>query len=185
MTYLEWIAAAFGIANLILLRRRSLWNFPFGIAAVAIFFHIFWQQKLYSDAGLQIFFAVVQLYGWWSWRKDGAESGVLSVRKLGKLQIVLWLLLSIITTAAWGYWMHLHTDATHPWWDGAVAMFSVTAQILMTRRYLENWHWWIFVNLISIPLYITKELYITSGLYVLYLGLALAGLIAWQKEVRQ
>ena len=79
-----------------------------------------------------------------------------------------------------------HTDASYPFWDAGVAMLSVVGQILMTRRLIENWYWWIAVNIISIPLYILKELYLTAGLYGLFLVLAIAGLVEWRKvQARQ
>jgi nicotinamide mononucleotide transporter len=64
-------------------------------------------------------------------------------------------------------------------------MLSVAGQILMTRRYLENWWWWIAVNAISIPLYLVKNLHLTAGLYALFLLLAIAGLVEWKKAEGQ
>ena len=80
--------------------------------------------------------------------------------------------------------MSNHTDASYPFWDASVAMLSVAGQILMTRRYLENWWWWIAVNAASIPLYIVKDLNLTAGLYALFLVLAAAGLLQWRKAGR-
>jgi nicotinamide mononucleotide transporter len=76
------------------------------------------------------------------------------------------------------------TDASLPYWDSAVAMTSIAAQILMTRRYIENWHWWIAVNLVSIPLYLVKGLTVTAGLYAVFLAMAVGGLIAWRRAER-
>lgn len=73
------------------------------------------------------------------------------------------------------------TDATHPYWDASIAMLSIAAQILMARRYLENWWWWIVVNSLSIPLYFIKGLSLTAALYGLFLVLALWGLIEWRR----
>jgi nicotinamide mononucleotide transporter len=82
--------------------------------------------------------------------------------------------------------MAANTDATYPHWDAAIAMLSVAGQILMTRRYIENWHWWIVVNMISVPLYLTKALYLTTGLYALFLVFAVLGLIEWRRaEAKQ
>jgi nicotinamide mononucleotide transporter len=77
--------------------------------------------------------------------------------------------------------MSTYTDASYPFWDAGAAMLSVAGQILMTRRYLENWYWWIAVNAISIPLYIVKDLHLTAGLYALFLVLAAAGRLQWRK----
>jgi nicotinamide mononucleotide transporter len=181
MSPLEWFAAGLGILNIVLIVRRSVWNFPVALVMVTIYGTIFAGIKLYSDAGLQVFFFVLNLYGWWAWSRNKQEEGTLVVEKLATVERVGIVILTAIVIALWGYLMQHYTDASHPWWDGAVAMISVAAQILMTRRYLENWHGWIVVNLLSIPLYIVKGLYPTAGLYVLNLAIAIAGLIEWQK----
>ena len=181
MSPIEIVAVLLGIANILLIIRRSVWNYPFGIAMVTLYFFIFRDAKLYSDAGLQIFFVVVNLYGWWSWSRNKAEAGEVVVQRLGTEGLLAWIAGSVIATAVWGFIMSNHTDASFPFWDASVAMLSVAGQILMTRRYLENWWWWIAVNAISIPLYLVKNLHLTAGLYALFLVLAIAGLIQWRR----
>ena len=181
MSLLEILAVLLGIANIFLIIKRSVWNFPVAIIMVSLYFVIFRDAKLYSDAGLQIFFAVVNLYGWWSWTRNKTDSRDIIVRRISAMGYGYWILGAIAATWAWGAVMHAETDATYPYWDASVAMLSIAGQILMARRFLENWHFWIIVNLISIPLYAMKELYLTAGLYGLFLVLAVAGLIAWRK----
>jgi nicotinamide mononucleotide transporter len=181
MSPIEIAAVLLGIANIVLIIRRSVWNYPFGIAMVTLYFFIFRDLKLYSDAGLQIFFLAVNLYGWWSWSRNKAESGKIVVERLGAEGLLAWIAGSVIATLCWGFVMSSNTDASYPFWDASVAMLSVAGQILMTRRYLENWWWWIAVNAISIPLYIVKGIYLTAGLYTLFLVLAIAGLIEWRR----
>ena len=184
MSPIEIVAVLLGIANILLIIRRSVWNYPFGIAMVTLYFFIFRDAKLYSDAGLQVFFVVVNLYGWWSWSRNKAEAGEVVVQRMGTEGLLAWIAGSAIATAVWGFIMSNHTDASFPFWDASVAMLSVAGQILMTRRYLENWWWWIAVNVISIPLYLVKDLHLTAGLYALFLVLAAAGLLQWRKAER-
>ena len=181
---IEIVAVLLGIANIVLIIRRSVWNFPVAIVMVALYFIIFRDAKLYSDAGLQIFFAAINLYGWWSWNRNKDDSGVISVRRLPATGYALWITGSILAIWAWGAIMHAETDASYPYWDASVAMLSILGQILMTRRFVENWHYWIIVNIISIPLYIVKDLHLTAGLYGLFLVLAVAGLVEWRKAER-
>jgi nicotinamide mononucleotide transporter len=185
VTALETAAVLLGIANIILIIRRSVWNYPFALAMVALYFFIFRDLKLYSDAGLQIFFFAVNLYGWWAWSRNRAEAGEVVVERLGRNSLTAWIGGSAIATLLWGFVMHSHTDASYPFWDAAVAMVSVAGQILMTRRYLENWWWWIAVNCLSIPLYIVKGIYLTAALYMLFLALAVAGLVVWRRAEAQ
>ena len=184
MSLLEIIAVLLGIANIVLIIRRSVWNFPAAIVMVSLYFIIFRDAKLYSDAGLQIFFAAVNLYGWYSWTQNKANSGKIIIRRIPALGYGLWIIGSVAAIWAWGAIMHAETDASYPYWDASVAMLSIPGQILMARRFVENWHFWIIVNLISIPLYATKELYLTAGLYGVFLVLAVAGLVEWRKAER-
>jgi nicotinamide mononucleotide transporter len=183
VTSLEITATLLGLANIILIVRRSVWNYPFAIAMVALYFFIFRDAKLYSDAGLQVFFFVVNLYGWWAWSRNAGADGAVSVERLSPRALALWIAGSILATLIWGAFMARFTDASLPLWDAGVAMLSVTAQLLMVRRKVENWYWWITVNAVSIPLYLTKGLLLTAGLYTLFLALAVWGLIEWRRSM--
>ena len=181
---LEIIAAALVLTNIILVALRSLWNYLFALLAVFVYAYIFFDAKLYSDAGLQLFFFAVNLYGWWAWSRNKSDSGAIIVERLTVSGMTLWVLGSIIATLGWGTMMARLTDASYPYWDAAVAMLSVAAQILMTRRYIENWHWWIFVNAISIPLYLKKDLLLTAAIYALLLATAIWGLVQWRRAAK-
>jgi nicotinamide mononucleotide transporter len=179
MNTIEWIAAALGVVNIVLIVRRSVWNYPFGIVMVSLYFFVFFEQRLFSDALLQVFFLVVQLYGWWNWLRSKAEAGEVVVLVMGWAARARWLAGCAVATALWGWLMHRYTGASYPWWDAAVAMMSVAAQILMSRRYLENWMLWIAVDLTAIPLYAAKSLWPTVALYTLFLALSIVGLVHW------
>lgn len=183
MSLLEWVAAALGLINVALVVRRSVWNYPFGIVMVSLYFFVFFEQRLYSDALLQIFFLVVQFYGWWNWLRSKAETGEVVVLLLSWAARLRWLAGCAVATALWGWLMHRYTPASYPWWDAAVAMMSIAAQILMSRRYLENWMLWIAVDLAAIPLYAVKDLRPTVALYVLFLVLSIVGLIDWRRAL--
>lgn len=184
MSPLEITATLLGVANIVLIVKRSIWNYPFALAMVSLYAVIFFEAKLYSDAGLQIFFFLVNLYGWWAWSRNRAEAGEIVVEHLTSSGLTFWIAGSLIAILGWGTMMARLTDASYPYWDGSVAMLSIAAQILMTRRYLENWHWWIAVNAVSIPLYLRKDLLLTAGLYGLFLILAVWGLIEWRRAER-
>lgn len=184
MSAIEIAAVLLGIINILLIIRRSVWNFPVAIVMVGLYFVIFRDAKLYSDAGLQIFFAIVNAYGFWSWWRNKADTGDIIVGRLPRFAYPAWIAGTILAIWGWGAVMHAETDASYPYWDASVAMLSVAGQILMTRRYIENWHFWIVVNLISVPLYLAKDLYLTAGLYGLFLVLAVAGLVEWRKAER-
>ena len=184
MSTIELIAVMLGVANILLVARRSIWNFPVALVMVTLYARIFWEAKLYSDAGLQGFFFAVNLYGWRSWRASKADAGEVVIERLTRTALIAWIAGSIIAMLGWGTVMARLTDASLPYADASVAMLSVAAQLLMTWRKIENWYWWIVVNIISVGLYAVKGLYLTTGLYALFLILALWGLISWRKSVR-
>lgn len=176
---LEWVAVLLGVANIILLVRRSIWNFPVGIVMVLLYFELFREARLYSDMLLQIFFLIVQAWGWWAWSRAGGMDGPVAVQRLSNLERLAWIVGTIAATVLWGWGMYRFTDAAAPWWDAAVAMGSVAAQILLTRRAIENWIGWILVDAFAISLYANRGLGLTAGLYVLFLILSIVGLLQW------
>jgi len=181
---LELIATLLGVANILLLVRRSIWNYPFGLVMVALYARIFFDTRLYSDAGLQVFFFVIQLYGWWAWWRAGGGGKAIAVERLTMPARFAWIGMIILTSIAWGTIMHAYTDASFPWIDAFVAIASIAAQVLLARRCIENWMLWIAVDMVAIGLYAAKHLYLTSGLYVLFLLLSILGLVEWRRAER-
>lgn len=184
MTAIEAIAALLILTNSWLLVRRSIWNFAFGIAGVIVYGWIFYYAKLYSDALLQGFFVVVQLYGWHNWTRAKAALGEVVVLRMTTTSRTGCIAAIVAATASWGWIMHRFTDAAAPWLDAGVAMTSVAAQILLTRRKLENWLLWIAVNIMSIVLYASRGLYVTMVLYCAMLALSVWSLIEWRRAER-
>lgn len=184
MNLLEAIAAALGVINVLLVVRRSLWNYPFGLATVALYFFVFVDAKLYSDALLQIFFLVVQLYGWWAWaRADRAADDHVAIHRLSAAQRWRWGGAVGLVSVLWGSAMAVLTDAAAPLVDGTVAIASVGAQLLQSLRRVESWWLWIAVDLVAIPLFLSRGLHVTAALYGVFLVLALLGLRQWQRQV--
>ena len=184
MNALEILATLLGLANIILLVRRSIWNYPFGIAMVALYADIFFTAKLYSDALLQLFFFAIQLYGWWAWWRAGGGEHKVEVERLTGPARAAWIAMIALTSFAWGSLMHAYTDASFPWWDATVAMASFAAQILLARRMIENWILWIAVDAMAIGLYLAKGLMLTAGLYFFFLLLCVLGLREWATAER-
>ncbi len=178
---IEAAATLFGLINVTLVVRRSMWNYPFALAMVSLYAWIFFGAKLYSDALLQLFYIAVNLYGWWNWARSRADTGEVQVEQLGSAARMGWLAGCVIASALWGAMMHRYTDAAFPWWDGGIAMFSVAAQILQSRRHWESWLLWIAVDIAAVPLFAVKGLWLTAGLYLVFLALSVWGMIQWTK----
>lgn len=183
--YLEWLAVALGILNVGLLIRRSIWNYPFGIAMVIFYFVIFANARLYGDAGLQVFFLVTQIYGWARWRTVQAEAGEVIVRWSTWPVMIAVMAGTAVMAIAMGAAMANYTNAAAPLPDATIAMMSVTAQVLMVLRRVESWIYWIAVDCLAIVLFWVRDLAPTSGLYVVFLVMACVGLWQWIKAQRE
>ena len=180
------IAAFFlGIANITLLVRRSVWNYTFGIVMVSLYAWVFYGAKLYSDALLQIFFFVVQCYGWAHWLTRRDTQGLVIVERISARAAVASALAAVAGTAALGGVMATYTDASFPFWDASVAVLSVIAQIMLARRLLENWLVWVAVDITAIGLYWTKGLYPTAVLYLMFLIIASIGYFNWRRAYQR
>ena len=107
------------------------------------------------------------------------------VERMAPASRVVWLAGSAIAIVVWGWAMHRFTDAAFPWWDAAVAMLSVAAQVLMSRRLIENWILWITVDVLAIGLYAAKDLWLTAVLYAIFLALSAWGLLDWRGAERR
>lgn len=183
--YLEWIAAFLGLITVLLVVRRSIWNYPFALAMVSLYFFEFTSEKLYSDAILQIFFFLINGYGWWMWRRaPEVEHGVAVERMSGSARAG-WLATTAIASLLWGWAMASLTDAAAPFVDAAVAGSSIAAQWLQSLRRVESWALWILADVIAVPLYWWKGLYPTAILYGLFLILAIVGLVSWQRTLNR
>ena len=176
---LEWVAAALGVINIGLLIFRSVWNFPFGIAMVALYIFVFYEERLYAEAALQVFFILAQLWGWRLWIKAGGDDDRVPVRWLAPLSRAVWLTVTAAISLNLGWAMHQFTDAALPYADAGIAGASVAAQILLGYRRIENWLLWIAIDVAAVALYIDRGLYPTAGLYGGFLVLSLIGLKEW------
>ncbi|MEZ5870524.1 MAG: nicotinamide riboside transporter PnuC [Nitratireductor sp.] len=179
----EVVAALFGLVNVVLIIRRSMWNYPFGITMVILYCWIFYDARLYSDALLQIFFLVIQIFGIFWWLRGRDETGLVMARSLPSTNILIALAISVAGTAALGYTMATWTDASLPYWDACTTVLSVVAQVLMARRYLQSWLVWITVDVLAVGIYIVKDLTPTAALYAIFLCLSVAGYFRWQRSM--
>lgn len=176
---LEWVAAGLGLANITLLIFRTVWNYAFGIASVALYIFVFWESRLYAESGLQVFFVVAQIWGWYLWNRVGGEDSRVPVRWLDWRSRIVWLTVTAALSLNLGWVLHRYTDAAMPFADSAIAGASVAAQILLAYRRIENWVLWVLIDVAAVLLYIDRGLYPTAGLYGGMLVLSLVALKEW------
>ena len=163
---LEKIAVACGLANIYLTVRQNIWCWPVGAVMVSLYIFIFFEAKLYSDAGLNVFFLVMQFYGWYQWTRGPVEHSK-SLSAVTRLSARGWTLTTVtatVWTAVVGTLLRKYTDAAAPYPDSFTTILSVIAQFQLTRKILENWILWIVADVIYIGVYSYKALYWTAGL---------------------
>lgn len=186
MSPVELIGAATGLLAVYLTVKNSIWNWLWGAISVVAYGWVFWEAKLYSNMGLQLlYFLPMQAYGWWSWRRGGAAGREeLPLSRLPARGWALGLAFSAAFAGGWGYAM-AGVGASLPYADALVTGLSLVGQYLQARRMVDNWHFWIMVNIVSaFYLFPAQKLYVTTGLYIIFLILAVLGLLEWRKIYR-
>lgn len=168
-----------------LVARQHIANWPIGIANNVFFIVLFAQAGLYADAGLQIVFIALAAYGWWSWTHGGGP-GTAEALPVRRTKAAEWAALAAAgAVGVLGLTLLLGraTDSTVPFWDALTTGLSLMATYGQCRKLVESWWLWIAADLVYIPLYVYKGLYLTSLLYVVFLALCVAGLIGWRRAL--
>ena len=185
MTWIEYAAAAFGIASVYLSARQKVWNWPLGIINVALYTIVFYDAKLYADTGLQVVYIVLAAYGWWHWLHGGANRSELLVSRVSAREAMLLAMAFLAGTAALSTLLSRTTDASLPLTDSALTAASLVAQYMMTRKYVECWLVWIVADVAYVAMFIYKKLWPTAGLYLVFCVLAVVGWQQWRDSLRR
>ncbi|RZL39105.1 MAG: nicotinamide riboside transporter PnuC [Pedobacter sp.] len=183
---LEWFGVLTGILCVWLAAKNNIWNWPFAIVSVVIYIFIFFESRLYADMGLQVYFLAMNLYGWyfWSKNKNNPEASRPISSITGK-EIIISTFGVIIFTAGLGFFLFKKTNASFPFTDSFCTACSLIAQLFLARKVLQNWLIWIFVDIIYVGVYFSKDLYATGLMYALYIIIALMGYLDWRKTYRE
>lgn len=184
MNPLEAIAVFFGVACVWLTIKQNILCWPAGLIQVILYIYIFFTVKLYSDVLLHIIYVGLQIYGWHHWLHGGPQHSKLPVTHLSLKAFAVWTGVGLFVAGFLGYGMARFTDASLPYPDSFTTIFSLCAQWLLARKRLQAWLFWIIVDIVAIFIYFHKNLYLTSGLYALFLGLATVGYFTWKKDIR-
>ena len=181
-TWLELVATVLAVWMVVCNLRVNPLGWPLAIASSALYGLLFVHSKLYGEAALQGVFIVLGAWGWWQWLRGSTGDGrKLQVRRLSPRQ--RWLALAA-TLAAWpllGALLARLTDSDVPYLDALPTVGSLLGQYLLARKWLDNWPAWVAVNVFSVALFATKGLWLTTGLYLLFVVMALAGWRAWAR----
>lgn len=181
---LEIAANGVMTASIVLAGRNNVHSWWLGIVGCVLFALLFYQVNLYADVMLQVFFIVTSALGWLQWLR-GAGGQPLPISR-ARWQSLGWMVpAGLVATLLYGSLLRAFTNAYAPFIDSAVLVFSVIAQFLLMQRRLETWLFWLLVNAISVPLYASRELTLTSVLYAAYFINALVSWCWWRIQMRR
>lgn len=184
MSLIEWLGAISGLLCVWLTAKERISSFPIGIVNIGFFAYMFFDAKLYADAMLQVaFFLPLTLYGWYVWLHGNQNTKNVTVtRDITKRELLGSIGAFVVGSAVWAMVLHRFTDASIPWIDAPLAMASIIAQLLLSRKVIQNWLIWIGVDVFSVGMYFYKGLNITAALYAVFLCIAVKGYLSWRSE---
>jgi nicotinamide mononucleotide transporter len=163
--------------------RESAWCWPVGLANAALFLVVCAHARLYGAAGLQVVYLILSFYGWYEWLHGGAQHGRLPVQRTPAGWAAGLLAGSLAATLGIGLFLRYRTDAALPFPDAATTAFSLAAQWMATRKWLENWLVWIVVNGASVVICLSQHLFAMAALYAVFLVLAVLGYKEWRASL--
>ena len=183
--WIEIFGVVTGIIYVILEVKQNRLLWPLGLLTSATYVYVFFMGKFYADMGLQVYYVLISIYGWYYWSRGGerSDSGELPVVRGSRLQLLVLFLVFVLSWA--GIYMLLDrlTDSTVPLGDSFTTALAIVATWMLARKILEHWFLWILANLVSIALYIYKGLYPTVVLYAVYSLMAVYGYMEWKKTM--
>jgi len=185
MTWQEIVAVFFGLLSVWYAKKENILVFPTGIISVLLYVYICFHWKLYADMGVNFYYFIMSVYGWivWSTKKDGESVTPISQNtpRENLVSISLFVIFFIIMSLV----LSNYTDSDVPYWDSLTTGIFLVGMWLMAKKKIENWIAWIIGDLISIPLYAYKGLYLTSFQFMVFLGIAIAGYLEWRKRIEE
>ena len=191
MNWLEIIAVVFGFVAIWLASKGKVVNFAIGLVNCVLYMVLFGRVGLYSAMILQGVYFVIDLYGLYSWRKPRKEEKELKVSWLTWQQRGWAALIVVATGVMWGMGVKYGAqllpeniqEPQYPFVDAILTTASIVAQILLTRKKIDNWVMWVLVDVVYIGLYVAVGMYWTAGLYVVYTGIAVNAVKMWNEEL--
>jgi nicotinamide mononucleotide transporter len=183
MNLLEIAGVLTGIVAIWLTTREKVWCWPVGIVSVVLFVAVFYRARLYGAMGLQVVYVGLAAYGWHAWTKGGEGHAPLRVSRAPVAVLAAAALVGLASAAALAVWLGQRTNESMPLTDAATTAFSLVAQWMQTRKLIENWWLWLAVDVVYVGMNLSQGLAWAAGLYAVYCGLAVAGLIEWRRSL--
>ncbi len=184
--YQEILGTVFSLIYLYFSIKQNIWLWPLGLISSAIYVYVFFSAGIYADMGLQVYYVVISIYGWYRWSKGAnkdTETTNLPVKHTEEYTAVYLLIITSVLFIIIAQILIRYTDSQIPYWDAFTTAASITATWMLAKKYIEHWLIWIVVDLVSTGLYVYKNLYFTVFLYAVYTSMAVVGYLQWKKSM--
>jgi nicotinamide mononucleotide transporter len=181
---LESIAVLFSILYVVLVARENIWCWAAAIISVSLYIFICYEAKLYAETGLQFFYLIMAVIGYFFW-KVSADKKQLNIKELSIGNHALILFVGIVFTLVLGFILTIYTQAKLPLLDSFTTVFSIIATFMVIKKILENWLYFIAIDVVSIYLYSSRDLQQTAILFVLYAIIACVGYYNWIRLIEK
>jgi nicotinamide mononucleotide transporter len=176
---IESIAVFFSILYVVLAVKENIWCWGAAAISVILYIYICYSAQLYAETGLQFFYLLMAIYGYFQWNKNDSN---LKIQQWTTTKHLLILLLGSLLTFLMGFYFSIYTNAAMPLVDSFTTVFSVFATFMVTKKILGNWLYWIVIDGVSVYLYFSRGLQLTSLLFVVYTIIAIFGYLSWLKR---
>ena len=183
-TWQEVVAVFFGLLSVWYAKKENILVFPTGIISVLLYVYICFHWKLYADMGVNFYYFVMSVYGWVVWSTKTDNESVTPISKNNIRENLISLSLFALFFVIMAYVLSSYTDSDVPYWDSLTTGIFLVAMWLMAKKKIENWIAWIIGDVISVPLYAYKGLYLTSFQFIVFLGIAIAGYLEWKQRIK-
>ncbi|MFY9418658.1 MAG: nicotinamide riboside transporter PnuC [Bacteroidales bacterium] len=187
MHWIEIIAATLGIIAIYFQIKVKPFYWVISLVVSSMYIIVYFSAKLYADMSMQFYYVGMSIYGLYVWLSGNYSSDkkIIHISKIKDLKS--WLLIALISALSFfiiGYILKNFTDSNVPWWDSFTTSLSFVATWMLARKKIENWLIWIVVDATSVALYIYKQLYPTTILFIILTLLAIVGYFQWKRELR-
>lgn len=181
MSPLEIFAVIISIIGVTLTIKRNMWCWVFNFFAFVLYAYLFFEFKLYGETILQVFFMVVNFYGFYHWLKGKQQDQEIRIEPIAVQTVILQMIIAAVGGGVFGLSLHYFTDAALPMLDSQLAAFSLLATYWTSRKHIATWVLWVFVDIVYVGMFMYKELFLTAALYAAFVGLAGFGWWQWEQ----
>jgi nicotinamide mononucleotide transporter len=181
---IEVVAVVFGLLYIILAAKENIYCWPAGFIGTGTSIYLFWDGSLYMESALNVYYLLMAVVGWWQWRHGSKQKSALAIRSLLVKQHISIVALIAILSLSSGYLLSISTDAALPYLDSFTTWAAVITTWMVARKILENWLYWMVINIASIYLYIDRGFLLYAVLFSLYVIIAVFGYRQWRYNYR-